>query len=114
MRPMRSGGWGWVRMRRVVKAGRRRRGAAVGVAVSLAAVAVPGGVASAAPGDLDPGFGGASHGRVEFDLGGPNTALRGLAVQPGGGIVGVGTAIGGATPDAVAYRLRADGTPDSE
>jgi uncharacterized delta-60 repeat protein len=107
----RSRGWSGFGMRLLVKACLRRRVAAVGVAVSLAAVA--GGAASAAPGDLDPGFGGASNGRVEFDLGGSNTLLQGLAVQPGGGIVSVGTADGGATPDAVAYRLRADGTPDS-
>ena len=99
-------------MRRVVKSCLRRRAAAVGVAVSLGAVAVAGGAASAASGDLDPGFGGAAHGRVEFDLG-PPTSLRGLTVQPGGGIVAVGASPTGVTGDAVAYRLQADGTPDS-
>jgi uncharacterized delta-60 repeat protein len=101
-------------MKRFVKSCLRRRVAAVGVAVSLAAVAVAGGAASAASGDLDPGFGGAAHGRAEFDLIDP-TFLDGLAVQPDGGIISVGTttAAGSATTGAVAYRLHADGTPDT-
>jgi uncharacterized delta-60 repeat protein len=98
-------------MSRLAKSSVRRRAAALGIAASLAAVALAAGAASAASGDLDPGFGGAAHGKVEFDLGG-RASLPGVAVQPGGGIVSVGFTAGG-TRDAVAYRLRADGTPDA-
>jgi uncharacterized delta-60 repeat protein len=102
-------------MSRLTKSPARRRAAALGAFVSLGAVALAGGAASAASGDLDPGFGGAGHGRVEFDLGCGTTVFQGLAVQPGGGIVSVGlaSADGGVTSDAVAYRLHADGTPDA-
>src|SRR3954464_9618879 len=99
-------------MSRSMRSCLRRRVATVGLAVSLGAVAVAGGAASAASGDLDPGFGGAAHGRVEFDLGSP-AILRGFAVQPDGGIVSVRTTNVGGPRDAVAHRLHADGTPDS-
>lgn len=98
-------------MSRLTKSPARRRAAALGAFVSLGAVALAGGAASAASGDLDPGFGGAGHGRVEFDLGVPAN-LQGVAVQLDGGIVSVGTTTAIATTDAVAYRLRPDGTPD--
>jgi uncharacterized delta-60 repeat protein len=87
----------------------RRRAAAAGAALSLVPALVGAG-ASAASGDRDLGFGGASHGLVEFDLGG-NVHLTGLAVQPRGGIVSVGYELG-ATTDAVVYRLKPDGRPD--
>jgi len=81
--------------------------------LSLGTVVGTADVASAAAGDLDLGFGGAGHGRVEFDLGG-RVSLVGMAVQPDGGTVSVGTdfAAGGSN-EAVAYRLHSDGTRDT-
>jgi hypothetical protein len=60
----------------------RVRRAALGAAVTLATTALAGlsNAASASPGDLDPGFGGANHGRVAFALG----TVTDLAVQPNG------------------------------
>jgi uncharacterized delta-60 repeat protein len=91
----------------------RRGMATIGVLVSLGLVMTAGGTAWAATGDADPGFGGALHGNVRFGLGLPGVVLSGLAVQSGGGIVSVGTVPVGATEDAMAYRLHADGTTDS-
>jgi hypothetical protein len=85
-----------------------------GVAVLSLAAAFGGGahsaVAGTGPRTLDPGFGGRLHGDVAFDLGaGRHVDRDGLAVQPDGGMLVVGTATGGATSgsDAVAYRHRA-------
>jgi uncharacterized delta-60 repeat protein len=89
--------------------GMRRGAPALGVAASLAMVAVAGSPLLAASGDLDPGFGGGSHGRVEFNLG----FVTDVVAQPGGGIVTVGSAVGAGTgSDAVAARFHADGTRD--
>jgi len=87
----------------------RVRRAALGAAVTLATTALAGlsNAASASPGDLDPGFGGANHGRVAFALG----TVTDLAVQPNGKVVVVGF-----SPDlhAVMTRFNADGTPDRD
>jgi len=93
----------------------RRRVAVVGAVLSLGTVLVAADVASAAAGDLDLGFGGAGHGRVEFDLGGSGSVkLAGMAVQPDGGLVSVGTdLVPGGFDEAMAYRLHPDGTPDT-
>src|SRR4051812_4957120 len=90
--------------------GPARQGAVAGAAVALAGAVVAGMPAAvfASPGDLDLGFGGASHGRVVFDLG----TVTGLAVQPDGKIVTVGYEQQGSGFNAVAVRFNADGTPD--
>lgn len=96
-------------MRKICVNGVRGR-TRVTVAVMLAACVVAGisGSASALRGDLDPAFGGRSHGEVLFRLG----VLTGLALQPDGGVVAVGGSNNGTTGDAVATRFRSDGRRD--
>lgn len=92
--------------------GRRHQALLAGSTALLAGVlALTAGEASGAPGDLDPGFGGSSHGRVLFDLGGSGF-LTDLAVQPGGGIITVGYR-GSADVDAVVTRFHGDGRHDA-
>jgi uncharacterized delta-60 repeat protein len=90
--------------------GPARRSALVGAGLVLAGTIVAGmpSTGVAAPGDLDLGFGGASHGRVRFDMG----TVTGLAVQPTGKLVVVGYEAQGSGFAAVAGRFKADGTFD--
>ncbi|MFI7635963.1 hypothetical protein [Nonomuraea sp. NPDC049400] len=82
----------------------RRAGAAAAMGAALVLL-IPG-VALAAPGDLDPGFG--SGGKVTTDFGGDDVA-EGVAVQPDGKIVVIGRTIG---VFALA-RYNSDGSLDS-
>src|SRR5215212_8323808 len=97
-------------MRQTHRKAPARRRAIAGAAGALAGAVVTGTPAavSAAPGDLDLGFGGASHGRVLSDFGKSSA----LAVQSDGRIVTVGSAVNGSGVDAVASRFKADGTVD--
>ncbi|MDX3539480.1 calcium-binding protein [Streptomyces sp. MB09-01] len=106
--------WGARRARgRVTRGGRGRRADRIAAAVVLGlalAVALPG-AALAAPGDLDPTFGGGD-GMVTTDLGASEAAAD-VAVQPDGKIV----AVGGDTTDFfgnfAAVRYNADGSLDT-
>ncbi|MFG2335324.1 calcium-binding protein [Streptomyces yangpuensis] len=105
--------WGARRDRtRLARGGRRRRAERTGAAVALGlalAVALPG-AALAAPGDLDPSFGG--DGVVTTDLGAAEAAAD-TVVQPDGRIVAVG---GDATDffgNFAAVRYNPDGSLDT-
>ncbi|MFJ8012859.1 calcium-binding protein [Streptomyces sp. NPDC096339] len=84
--------------------------AALGAALALA---LPG-VALAAPGDPDTGFG--TGGRVTTDFGGFEQ-VNGVAVQPDGKIIAVGLTdtggVGGGVHNFAVARYNANGTPDS-
>lgn len=85
---------------------RRRSGLVAVAGMALLALA---GLAVAAPGDLDPGFG--ADGRVTIDFGGFDQG-RDVLVQPDGKVVVAGN---GGSPDSFAVsRRNADGSPDLE
>jgi len=86
-----------------------RRSATIGPLTLAVVLAMPG-TGHSAPGDLDLGFGGSSHGRVTFDLG----AVTGLAVQPNGGIVVVADSPDATGVQAKARRFTADGRRDGD
>ncbi|MFF8606453.1 calcium-binding protein [Streptomyces sp. NPDC015346] len=89
-----------------------RRAGRIGTvsAVGLALVLSLPGVAAAAPGDLDPTFGG--DGRVTTDVGG-YSAVDGMAVQPDGKIVTIGYGYSNETSgDYTLVRYNPDGSLD--
>src|SRR5581483_11574797 len=85
------------------------RGRACGLVVTLA-MASSGGVAAAAPGDLDTSFAGGA-GFVTRDLGARDFA-HGVAIQPDGKIVVAGQTGGLTTSSMFVMRLNPDGQPD--
>lgn len=96
------------------RARRRASAAALASAAAVLILVAAGspGLAWGAAGDLDPAFGGASHGRVTFDLA-RATHLDGLAEQPDGGVVVVGSVLAGGAAAVVAARFHADGSRDA-
>ncbi|MGW6979894.1 delta-60 repeat domain-containing protein [Streptomyces sp. NPDC054932] len=106
--------WGARRVRgRVARAGRRRRADRIGIVVALGlavAVALPG-AALAAPGDLDPSFGGGD-GIVTTDLG-DSEAAADMVAQPDGRTVAVGGDAADSAGNFAAVRYNADGSPDT-
>ncbi|MGW9368634.1 calcium-binding protein [Streptomyces xanthophaeus] len=106
--------WGarWV-PGRVGRGGRRRRADRIGAAVALGlalTVALPG-AAMAAPGDLDPAFGGGD-GMVTTDLGSSEAAAD-MVVQPDGKIIAVGADVSDFVGNFAAVRYNADGSLDT-
>ncbi|MFC9815701.1 calcium-binding protein [Streptomyces virginiae] len=106
--------WGVRRTRgRDAGGGRRRRADRIGAAVVLGlalAVALPG-TALAAPGDLDPTFGGGD-GLVTTDLGSAEAAAD-TVVQPDGKTVAVGGDVSDFVGNFAAVRYNADGSLDT-
>jgi uncharacterized delta-60 repeat protein len=78
--------------------------------LALFLVALPGGIALAAPGDLDPSFDG--DGRVTTDFGG-NDLAEGVAIQADGKIVVAGSSGPSNARDFALTRYNADGSLDS-
>ncbi|MGW9069779.1 calcium-binding protein [Streptomyces yangpuensis] len=106
--------WGARRDRtRLARRGRQRRADRIGTAVALGlalAVALPG-AALAAPGDLDPSFGGGD-GVVTTDLGAAEAAAD-TVVQPDGKVVAVGSDATDFFGNFAAVRYNPDGSLDT-
>ena len=80
----------------------------VAVVAVGALAAVP--AASAAPGDLDPGFGSVGMARILPSQ--EENIVRGVAIQPDGKIVVAGAAKGAVNGDFLFARYNSDGSPD--
>ncbi|MFE9928454.1 calcium-binding protein [Streptomyces sp. NPDC005533] len=106
--------WGARRVRgRGAKDGRRRRADRLGAVTALGlalTMALPG-AALAAPGDVDPTFGGGD-GIVTTDLGAAEAAAD-MVVQPDGKIIAVGGDVSDSLGNFAAVRYNADGSLDT-
>lgn len=80
-------------------------------ALAAAVLAAAPGAASAAPGDLDPSFGGGTG--VDFERLGAFNRANAVALQPDGAILLAGSATGGTTQDMAVLRLTPAGVLDT-
>jgi uncharacterized delta-60 repeat protein len=65
----------------------------------------------AAAGDLDPGFG--TGGKVLTTIGGEDQLVNGVAAQPDGKVIVVGTTVNQFQPKMIVVRYNSNGTPDT-